>query len=225
MKKKGYRIKDLHKVDRPREKLINYGPKKLSTTELLAIIIGSGYTGKNVISLAGEILKKNTIKGLKKLKYDLLKKEKGIGSAKATQLIAAIELGRRIYKQEEVIKFQEPKDVYGHLGNLRKKKKEHFVALYLNTQNELIHQETISIGSLNANIVHPREVFEPAIKHLAARIIVAHNHPSGNVEPTKPDINVIDNLVQAGKILGIMVSDHIIIGRDSYYSFKDHNKI
>jgi DNA repair protein RadC len=225
MKKKGYRIKDLHKVDRPREKLINYGPKKLSTTELLAIIIGSGYTGKNVISLAGEILRKNTIKGLKRLKYDLLKKEKGIGSAKATQLIAAIELGRRIYKQEEVIKFQEPKDVYNHLKDLKSKKKEHFVALYLNSQNELIHQETISIGSLNASIVHPREVFEPAIKHLAAGIIVAHNHPSGKDTPSKEDEQITKDLIKSGEILGIEIYDHIIITNKSYHSFKKNNKI
>jgi len=221
----GYRIKDLHKVDRPREKLARYGPKKLSNTELFAILIGSGYKGKNVIKLAESLLKKYTTKGLKKLEYNKLKKEKGIGPAKATQLIAAIELGKRINKKEESIKFNEPKDVYQHLIDLKKKRKEHFVALYLNSQNELIHQETISIGSLNANIVHPREVFEPAIKYLAAGTIVAHNHPSGKDTPSKEDEKITDDLVRSGEILGIEIYDHIIITSKNYYSFKQNNLI
>jgi len=221
----GYRIKDLHKVDRPREKLARYGPKKLSNTELFAILIGSGYKGKNVIKLAESLLKKYTTKGLKKLEYNKLKKEKGIGPAKATQLIAAIELGKRINKKEESIKFNEPKDVYQHLKDLKKKRKEHFVALYLNSQNELIHQETISIGSLNANIVHPREVFEPAIKYLAAGTIVAHNHPSGKDTPSKEDEKITDDLVRSGEILGIEIYDHIIITSKNYYSFKQNNLI
>jgi len=222
-KTKTYRIKDLHKVDRPREKLAHYGPEKLSNSELLAILIGSGYKGKNVIKVAQTILRKYSTKGLRKVNFKQLSKEKGLGPAKVTQILAAIEIGKRIYNKEDTIKFSKPEDVYEHLRNLRTKKKEHFVALYLNSQNELIHEETISIGSLNANIVHPREVFEPAIKHLAAGIIVAHNHPSNRIKPSKEDKQITKELVKSGEILGIEIYDHLIITKRGFISFKDNH--
>lgn len=134
-------------------------------------------------------------------------------------------MGRRINSQDDTVKFSQPQDVYEHLKDLRKKKKEHFVALYLNSQNELIHQETISIGSLNANIVHPREVFEPAVKHLAAGVIVAHNHPSGKDGPSKDDERITEDLIKSGEILGVEVYDHIIITSNNHYSFKKNNLI
>ena len=218
------KIKDLPKVDRPREKLIQYGPEKLSNSELLAILLRFGPKGTNVLKLSQKILNQFKNK-LSDLKYGDLQNIHGLGPAKACEIIACFELGKRLLKDKKCQLILSPKTVWDELKDVRCQKKEHFVIFYLDTRNQEIEREIISIGSLNANLVHPREVFEPAIKHTAAQILIAHNHPSGNTDPSEEDIEITKKLVEAGKILGIEIIDHVIVSSDSYYSFKEKNLI
>jgi DNA repair protein RadC len=219
--KRKYKIKDLPKVDRPREKLIKYGPEKLSNSELLAILLHSGTKNENVIDLAKKILKKFNKEKLPNLAYDDLKKFPGLGPAKSCEIIACFELGKRFLKEKKTRIYLKPEEVWQELKDIRDHKKEHFIVFYLDTRNQEIKREVISIGLLNANLVHPREVFEPAIKNLAAQIILAHNHPSGDPEPSEDDIEVTKRLVEVGKILGIEVTDHIIVAKNKFFSFKE----
>ncbi len=207
------KIIDLPRHERPREKLIERGPTGLRDKELLAILLRTGYTGKNVIEVSAEILRKFPMKKLLAMDYDDLLEIKGINSGKACSLLAAFELTKRALEVEDnnLPTINSAKDAVAQLQKLRTAKKEHFVVLYLNARNQLIHKETISIGTLNANLVHPREVFKPAIEHLAASIIVAHNHPSGGTEPSEADLELTKRLKEAGKIIGVEVVDHIII--------------
>jgi len=224
---KPYKIKDVPRPDQPREKLIKHGPQFLSNSELLAILIGSGYKGKNVLQLAKETLKKYQTKNLPKLNYQQLISQKGIGPVAACRILAAFELSQRLVldQDDESIIIKKPEDVFKLLKEIGSYKKEHFIGLYLNARNQLIYQETISIGSLEANIVHPREVFEPAIKNHASGVIVAHNHPSGEPIPSSEDLEISASLVKAGKILGIELIDHIIITKKTFTSLKDRGEI
>ena len=217
------KIKDTPKVDRPREKLIKYGPNKLKDEELLAIILGTGTRGANVVELSRKIIRKFG-KNFGKLSVEELKGIKGLGKIKATQLVATFELARR-YLQKDKPQILSPQTIFDSLVDLRKSKKEQLVALYLDTRNYEIQREIISIGTLNANLVHPREVFEPAVKNLASSLILVHNHPSNNTEPSKDDIEITKQLVEAGKIMGIEVVDHIVISESKFYSFADHGKL
>lgn len=217
-------MKDLPKIDRPREKVAKYGSEFLKDYELLAILLGTGTEGKSVLKIAEEILSKFSKKKLLGLSFDQLKQIKGIGPAKACQILAAFELSKRVLKVDSSNTkptIQTPKDVVAQVSYLKNHKKENFVVLYLNARNELLNKETISIGTLNANIVHPREVFEPAITGYSSSVVFVHNHPSGDPEPSEDDLKITKQLVEAGKILGIEVIDHIIIGQESYTSFKD----
>ncbi|MBI5167456.1 MAG: DNA repair protein RadC [candidate division NC10 bacterium] len=220
-------MRDIPEVDRPREKLAKRGPTALSNTELLAIILGSGTKGENVLQVAEGLLKKYGGKSLPQIDLEELMQNKGLGKARACQLLACFELGRRLLvKQEEEFVIRSPEDVYeATKDTLRGAKKEHFLALYLNARNQLIKKETISIGSLNANIVHPREVFHPAVGEAAASVILVHNHPSGDTEPSKDDIALTRRLVEAGRIMGIEVLDHIIVGNKKFSSLKDRGII
>lgn len=222
-----YKIKDIPKSDRPREKLIKHGTQFLSNSELLAILIGSGFKGKNVIQLAKDILKKYQSKNLPKLSFKELISQKGIGRASACRILAAFELATRLLlnQDEEAVILQTPQDVYRLLKEIGKYKKEHFIGLYLNARHQLIYRETISVGSLEASIVHPREVFEPAIKQHASAVIVVHNHPSGNLDPSNEDLKINEILVKAGKILGIEVIDNIIITNNGFTSLKNRGNI
>jgi len=217
------KIKDLPKVERPREKLMQYGPEKLSNSELLAILLRSGKKGENVIELANKILKKFSKDKLPNLTFNDLKNYSGLGPAKACEIVACFELGKRLLKDKKAEIYLQPKEIWEELKDLRDHKKEHFVIFYLDSRNQEIKRETISVGSLNANLVHPREVFEPAVRHLAAQIILAHNHPSGDSEPSEDDLLLTKRLVEAGKILGIEVIDHIIITKNEFISFKEKN--
>ncbi len=219
------KLGEMPKNERPREKLIKYGSGKLSNTELLAIILGSGIKGLNVIELANKILKKFGSSNLKNVQYDDLKKTFGLGQAKACEIIACLEFGKRLLKDKPESLILQPEDVYRELRDLRQNKKEHFVVFYLDTHSREIKREIISIGTLNASLVHPREVFESAIKNNAAQIIVAHNHPSGIIEPSVDDIEITKRLVDAGKLLGIDVLDHVIVSNSGYFSFKNKNII
>ena len=217
------KIKDIPRPDRPREKLIKKGPKALKKEELLAIILRTGLKGKNAIQVANDILIKYGNKKFLLASYQELRNIKGVGPTKAAQILAAIELGSRLFKEkpEQEIYIHSPEDTIKIISNIKNNKKENFVALYLDARNKLIYQETISIGSLNASIVHPREVFEPAIQYLAAQIILAHNHPSGDTEPSEEDLKITKRLIEAGEILGIEVLDHIIIAKNDFCSFKE----
>ncbi len=214
------KITDLPKHERPREKMIEKGPTGLKDKELLAILLRTGYTGKNVIEVSVDILKKFPMKKLLAMSYANMIKIKGIDSGKACGLLASFELTKRALEVEDnnLPVINSAKDVVAQLQELRTAKKEHFVVLYLNARNQLIHKETISIGTLNASLVHPREVFKPAIEYLATSIIVAHNHPSEGTEPSEADIMLTGRLSDAGKLLGIEVSDHIVITKDDFKS-------
>lgn len=219
------KIKDLPKILRPREKLLRYGPNKLSNSELLAILLRTGQKGRNVVDLAKKILQKYGAQNLPNLDIKKLKQFPGIGPVKACEIVACFELGKRLLQRKQAQIYLKPKDVWNELKDLRSHKKEHFVIFYLDTRNQEIKREVISIGSLNANLVHPREVFEPAIKHSAAQIILSHNHPSGDPSPSKDDLEITDRLVKAGKILGIEVIDHIIVTKSGFLSFREKSLI
>jgi len=217
------KIKDLPKSDRPREKLIAKGAENLRDSELLAILLRTGRAGKNVVEIASQVLTKYSKKRLLQMTYGDLLKIKGINSAKATTLLAAFELSKRALEVDDsnLPIISNPKDVVAQLTELRQNKKEHFVVLYLNARNQLVYKETISMGTLDANLVHPREVFEPALKYSAANIMVAHNHPSGDPKPSEDDLEITKRLAEAGKMMGVEVLDHVIIVKNSYFSFKD----
>jgi len=225
-----YTIKDLPLNERPREKLYRYGVKSLSNSELIAVIIRTGSKGDTAIQLAERIISLDDrgIGFLSDATIEELTDVKGIGNCKAAQLLAAIELGKRIsaYKKEDNIRISCPNDIADLLmEEMRYLKKEYFKIAILDTKNQIITIENISIGNLNSSIVHPREVFNMAIKRSANSIILVHNHPSGDPTPSSEDINITNRLIEAGNILGIKVLDHIIIGDNKYISFKERNII
>ena len=216
-------IKELPEFERPREKLIKKGVKALKKEELIAILLRSGLKGKNALEVANDILLKYGDKKLLSASYEELRNMRGIGPTKAVQILAAIELGSRLFKEksEKEIYINSAEDAIKELVHIKENKKENFIVLYLDARNKLIYKETVSIGSLNANLVHPREVFEPAVRHLAAQIVLAHNHPSGDPEPSEDYLLLTKKLVESGKILGIEIFDHIIIVKDDFFSFKN----
>ena len=218
-------IKNISKHEMPREKLMEKGPTGLKDYELMAILIRTGISGKDVLQVSREILKKFPTKKLLALDFKEISKIKGIGPAKACLFLAAFELTKRALEVEDnnLPTISCAKDAVAQLQELRTDKKEHYVALYLNARNQLIHKETISIGTLNASLIHPREVFKSAIDHLAASILIAHNHPSGDCQPSDDDLEVTKRLKEAGNILGIEVVDHVIVTGDGFASLKEQN--
>jgi len=209
----------------PREKLSRLGAQALKDEELLSVLLRTGYAGKNVFELSKEILKKFPDGKLFLLPYKELAKIKGIGPAKAAELCCAAELAKRYLGADPFPQITKPSDVLSALQDIANRKKEVFVVVYLNGRNKIVHKEEISVGTLNASLVHPREVFEPALKHSAASIILAHNHPSGQSVPSSDDFAITKQLCDAGKIMGIEVLDHIIISANGYFSFKDNGKL
>lgn len=217
------KIKDLPRLDRPREKIIKYGPEKLTNTELLAVLLGSGTKNINVLELARRVFQNFPKEKLAEANFSQLKNIFGLGPTKACEIIACFELSRRILKDKKSTLLLSPKDVWENLRDIRDNKKEHFVVFYLDTRSQSIEREIISVGTLNANLIHPREVFEPAVKNLAAQVIIAHNHPSNNHLPSNDDGEITKRLVEAGKILGIEIIDHVIVTKNSFFSFKCEN--
>ena len=212
-------IKELENVDKPREKLIKKGANSLKDYELLAVLLGSGVQGKDVIKLSQEIIKLFE-DDFENLNLEKLLSIHGLGLAKASQILSSIELSRRyLIKQNK--KITSAKDVYEELKEYHNKKQEYFLALYLDGANHLIQTKIITIGILNQSLVHPREVFSYAIEKRCASIIVAHNHPSGILEASSEDINVTKRLKESGKILGIELIDHLIITNDGFVSLKE----
>ena len=221
-----FTIHDLPKEERPRERLVKFGEQALSAQELLQVILGRGIAGESVAVTAQKLLTQfGDFQKLSGASIEELSAIKGIGLAKATQLKAVFEVGRRVSTQTPSYKSRElndPEKVYRLLKNkLKDYHKEHFYIIPINSRNFSIAE--ISIGSLNASIVHPREVFAEAIKNKAASVIFAHNHPSGDPEPSEDDLIITKKLVESGKILGIEIIDHIIITKSKFFSFKEKN--
>jgi DNA repair protein RadC len=221
------KIKNLPKTERPREKLITKGPQNLKDEELLAILLRTGREGKNVLEVAKQILRKYSKKRLLKMKYEDLIKIKGINSAKASTILASMELVKRALKigEEMLPVIHSTKDVIAQVGYLRNKLREHLVVLYLNARNEMLFRKHMFVGTLNANLVHPREIFAEALRQNAASVILVHNHPSGDPEPSQDDLEITKRIVEAGKIMGIDVLDHIIIAKTKAFSFKEKKLI
>lgn len=217
------KIKLLPKIDLPREKLEKYGVNKLADFELFGILLGSGTKGVNVLQLSKKILKTIQKVGKNKITLADLLEIKGLGSAKASQVLAVIELTKRLNQDNTEILSVE--DVGKMCLDFRSSKKEHCVAFYLDTQNRLIERRIISIGILNASLVHPREVFEPAVSLHAGSVIIVHNHPSGSLEPSEADTRLTKQLQEAGKILGIPLADHIILSSKGLLSYAQEDLI
>lgn len=214
------KLKDTPKFDRPREKMEKYGPSKLSDAELLAILLRTGTKDLNVLKLSQKILQKFENEKFIDITIDELKTVHGLGTAKACEIIACFELGRRMLKGKKSSILLSPKDVWERMEDIRGSKKEHFVVFYLDSRNQEIQRDIISMGTLNESIVHPREVFENAIKNNTAAIIIAHNHPSGSLEPSQADIEITKKLIHAGKILDIKILSHVIITKDAFNELK-----
>ena len=219
------KIKDLPKIERPREKLEKYGPERLSNSELLAILLRTGSKGVNVVELSNKILKKFGSDGLSKATVKELKNTFGLGSAKTCEIMACFELGRRLLQNKQAFLILSPKDVWEDLKDIRDNKKEHFVVLFLDARNQEMKREIISIGSLTANFVHPREVFEPAVRYLAAQIIIAHNHPSGIAEPSQADLAITRRLRDALGLVDIRLLDHFIVGDGAVVSLAERGLV
>ncbi|MEK3788896.1 RadC family protein [Paenibacillus sp. FSL K6-1230] len=224
-----FMLRDLPHEERPRERMMQYGAEALSHAELLAILLRTGTQQESALHLAQRILMQaGNLRQLVDLSLEEMMEIKGIGTAKALQLKAGIELGRRLALSRHTLSpaIRSPRDVSDLLSEqLRYLQKEHFVCLFLNTKNVVIAQETLSIGSLNAAVVHPREVFRAAIKCSSASIICAHNHPSGDPTPSKEDVQLTQRLIEAGSIVGIDVLDHVVIGDGQYVSLKERGLI
>ncbi|WP_325176723.1 RadC family protein [Paenibacillus alkalitolerans] len=218
-------IREVPEQERPRERMAAFGAAGLSNTELLAILLRTGTRNESAVTLAARLLKEcGGIRGLVDASVDQLREMRGIGTAKALQIQAALELGRRVSRTtvQEAPVIRSPQDVSRLvMEDLRYLRQEHFVCLFLNTKNHVIGRETLSVGSLNSTIVHPRELFRAAIKRSAASVLCVHNHPSGDPTPSAEDIQLTNRLTEAGHIIGIDILDHVIIGDNRFVSLKE----
>ena len=212
-------IKDLQNQILPREKLAKYGPGKLTDAELLAIILGSGTKGMNVLALSRAILKRIARMDDAPVTPDQLSSIRGLGKAKQSQVIALLELSKRLQtkNQQEILS---TKDIWNMCNDFYASSKEHLVAFYLDTQSRLIQRKILSIGTLDANITHPRDVFEPALTLHAASVILAHNHPSGDTNPSNTDILLTKKLAAGAELLGLKLEDHIIVSKKNHTSMR-----
>lgn len=216
-----YKFRDLPQEQKPREKLLQQGANALSNAELLAIVLGRGTKKEDVLSMSKRLLREYGEHGLSSTANPAaLAQELGIPVNKALQLSACAELGKRFFEPKSIGStiIHGPKDVFEYLHDMRALPKEQLRGLYVNSHHRLIHDEVISIGTIDANLVHPREVFRPALEYSAVAVIVAHNHPSGSTEASLADIEFTKQLVQAGTIMGIELLDHVIITKDGFAS-------
>lgn len=222
------KIKTWPESERPREKLLHHGPESLTDAELLAIILRGGTRKANAVDIAKVMLRDfGSLSGISSRNVQELRQYHGLGNTKAISIIAAFEIGRRAaFRSGQKISITCPQDVFKYFQNkMRDLMVEVFDVLLLDSSNHVQRNVRISEGILNSSLVHPREVFRPAISEPSAAIILVHNHPSGNSEPSQEDISVTKQIVEAGKIIGIPVHDHIIICRDSYTSFAEKGLI
>ncbi|HSE56603.1 MAG TPA: DNA repair protein RadC [Candidatus Paceibacterota bacterium] len=215
------KVRDLPKDEKPREKLLRYGPSALSAAELLAVVLSVGTKKEEVLVMANRILKDYGMESMalhtnpKELAADL-----DIPIGKAMQVISSLELGRRFFRRNAngAPIIRTARDVFEYAADMRTLPKEHLRGIYLNAHYKVIHDETISIGTIDASIIHPREVFKPALEYSAAAVVLVHNHPSGIVEPSEADIAITTQLISAGKLLGIDLIDHVIVAGDAFKS-------
>ncbi len=215
------RVRDMADQDKPREKMLKDGVSTLSSAELLSVVLGVGTKKEEVLTMASRLLKEYGEKGIAYQKDPkIIEKDLGIPAVKACQIVACFELGRRFYQKKPggSVSIRTAKQAFEYLKDMGKLNKEQFRGLYLNSHYQLIHDEVISIGTIDSSIVAPREVFRPALEYSAAAIIVAHNHPSGILKATKADLEVTAQLKEAGKIIGIDLLDHLLIGQDKFIS-------
>lgn len=224
------KLEALPKEERPRERLKKYGKESLSNEELLSIILKCGTVGKNVKELSLEVLTQlQSVEDLQEIAIEKLSSIRGIGEVKAIELIASIELGKRIFLKtysKKQKKLSSAKAIFEEMKYLfYRKKQEYFYCLYFNNKQELIERKLLFMGTINRSIVHPREVFKEAYLTSASSIVCVHNHPSNDINPSREDIHITNRLVELGKMNGIPVTDHIIITDDGYYSFYEQNRI
>ena len=216
---KSTRIRDKERVDLPREKLQKYGSNRLSDEELLALLLGSGTKGKNVISLAKEVMKKIRKISPENIAVDNLKGIRGLGEVKSQQIVALLALANRLHTQsrKEVLT---NRDVWKLCNDFYESTQEHLVVFYLDTRSYLIQREIVFVGSLNESVAHPRDIFEKALLLNAASLIIAHNHPSGHLSPSDADIIITRRLIDGGKMLGIAIQDHLIVTPKDFLSIR-----
>lgn len=216
------KLRDLPASEKPREKMLKYGSASLTLPELFAVVLNVGTKKEEVLAMSRRLLKEYGDSAIIHQKDpNKVKEMLGIPLGKSCQIVACFELGRRLFKTPDGRKpttLRTASQVYAYLSNMRDLPKEHLRGLYLDAHYQLIHDEIISIGSMTSNIIHPREVFRPAIEYSASAVILAHNHPSGVVKPSEPDVAITAQIVEAGKILGISVLDHVIITKTKFAS-------
>ncbi len=218
------KIKDIPKEGRPRERFLKHGVEVLSDAELFAILLRTGSKGENVIDMSNRLITEFGLDKLFECSLTELEKIKGIGPSKAMQILTIAELQKRINQSKNPVKrISCAQDVFNLMHDrLKDKKEEHFYVLMLSTKNSLIGEPVlISKGILDASIVHPREVFKPAIKNSASKIILVHNHPSGDPSPSAEDLDITEKLMKAGEEMDIKVLDHLIVGRDNFWNWTD----
>ena len=220
------RIRDLPEEKKPREKLRKYGPASLKNYELMAVILGKGTRREGILELSKRIMSQYGDQAvLSQGDVDTLEKVLSLSPVQACQVAAAFELGKRLFGRSTEVFLRSPEEVFEYAKDMARLKKEHLRGLYLDTRNKLIRDEVIAIGTLNASLAHPREIFHPAIDSHAAAILLVHNHPSGDPSPSKDDIELTKQVHEASKILDIEVLDHVIIGSQNYCSLKESTEI
>ncbi|MBX4209325.1 DNA repair protein RadC [Candidatus Parcubacteria bacterium] len=216
-----YKLRDLPEADKPREKMLSGGPGALSIVELVAVILNSGTVKEDVLSMSSRVIREYGEKSFaslddpKKISEDI-----GMPIGKACQIVASSELGRRFYKKPggRNVSIRNAKDVSAYVRDMHDLPKECLRGIYLNNHHKIVHDEVLSMGTLDANLIHPREVFKPAVEYGASAVILVHNHPSGVVTPSSSDIEITKQLVDAGKIMGISLVDHVVVGKGKYTS-------
>lgn len=215
------KVKDMPHEDQPREKMLHFGPESLSLVELLAVVLVQGTKKEDVMSISNRIVKEYGHSALSTNKdAHILAQELEIPLAKACQIIATGEIGRRLFSKNlsGLATIRTPEDVYAYVTEMHSLPKEQLRGIYLDTHHKVIHTEVLSIGTINASMIHPREVFKPAIEYGAAAVILVHNHPSGVNTPSQSDIEITKQIILAGKVLGINILDHVVVTRDSFES-------
>ena len=218
----GVLMHDVEESERPRERLFELGPGALSDADLVALVFGSGSGGEGVLDVAARVTRSIHLRRLHQTAVEDLLAIKGMGPARAAQLLAAAEIGRRLWPDADPIPLvRGPDTIFELTADIRRSNREHFVGFYLNSRNQVLRREIISIGSLNASIVHPREVFIPALAVSAASLILAHNHPSGDPSPSEEDLAITRRITESGRLLGVELLDHVVVARDAYTSFKE----
>lgn len=221
------KIKEMNEDSRPRERLLKFGIENLSDAEILAIMLRTGSQGENVIEMSNRLINEYGLDKLFECSLKELQEIKGIGPAKAMQILSMFELLKRHNQAKKPVRFlSSAKKVFEFMHEkLKDEKQENFIAILLNNRNYYLKDHLITKGVLDASIIDPREVFKPAIRNSSARIILVHNHPSGDPTPSEEDLEATEKIIDAGELLGIKVLDHVIIGRDGYWSWKEKDKI